>query len=99
MFPAAASDPELRLRGLNAACLSQADSGRHGADVGLQLRGGQRAGEGAALLLRLHRVQRETPVTAPLDFYLVFSVTAFVAFILYDSPVLSHYPPFKINVS
>lgn len=40
----------------------QADPGRHRADLGLQLRGGQRGGEGAALLLRLHRVQRKTAV-------------------------------------
>lgn len=44
-------------------CVSvQADPRRHRTDVGLQLRGGQRGGEGAALLLRVHRVQRKTAV-------------------------------------
>lgn len=35
----------------------QEDPGGHGAHVGLQLRGGQRGRQGAALLLRGHRVQ------------------------------------------
>lgn len=44
----------------------QEDPSGDGADVGLQLRGGQRGGQRAAVLLRGHRVQRAAAVSAAL---------------------------------
>lgn len=43
----------------------QADPSRHGADLGLQLRGRQRGGQGAAVLLRGHRLPGPPALSPP----------------------------------
>lgn len=54
--------------------------------MGLQLRGGQRGGEGAAVLLRVHRVQRKTAVTCspPSAVQLLFLFFFLFEFVFFD---------------
>lgn len=47
-------------------CPFQEDQGWHGADLGLQLRGGERGGQGAAVLLRGHRLPGPAALSLPL---------------------------------